>query len=171
MREISFLLTTSPSKNAGYFGETDEQVARKAAAALAAGLRVIVCVGEREAELDRTDEVVRRQLSAAVEPIGPDDADRLVVAYEPVWAIGTGRNADPAHAGGTMGLIRDRLEEVYGAEVAARVRVLYGGSVNAANVASYVELSSCAGCLVGGASLDGKGFSSMIEAVAGVAAR
>ncbi len=161
------------SERRGYFGETDEQVARKAAAALEAGLRVIVCVGEREAELDagRTDEVVRRQLSAAVEPIGPRDADRLVVAYEPVWAIGTGRNADPAHAGRTMGLIRGRLEEVYGPEVAAQVRVLYGGSVNAANVVSYVELSSCAGCLVGGASLDGEGFSTMIEEVAGVEAR
>ena len=155
------------------FGETDEQVARKAAAALEAGLRVIVCVGEHAADLDagRTDEVVSRQLSAALEPIGRADADRLVVAYEPVWAIGTGRNADPAQAGATMGLIRRRLEERYGAEPAAVVQVLYGGSVNAANVASYVQLAGCAGCLVGGASLKLEEFSTMIDAVAGVAAR
>ncbi len=156
-----------------HFGETDEQVGRKAAAALEAGLSVIVGVGEHEADLDagRTDEVVRRQLSAALEPVGPGDADRLVVAYEPVWAIGTGRNADPAHAGRTMGFVHGCLEEVYGAELAAQVRVLYGGSVNAANVASYVELESCAGCLVGGASLQVVGFSTMIEEVAAVAAR
>jgi triosephosphate isomerase len=160
------------SERRAHFGETDEQVGRKAAAALTAGLRVIVCVGEREEHFDggRTEEVVREQLAAALRPIQADDAGRLVVAYEPVWAIGTGRNADPAHAGATMGAIRRGLEGALGPAAAERVRVLYGGSVNAANVASYVELEGCAGCLVGGASLKVEEFSSMIESVARVAA-
>jgi triosephosphate isomerase (TIM) len=158
------------SERRGHFGETDEQVARKAGAALEAGLRAIACVGEREEELDagRTEEVVRRQLAAVLERVAGADASRLVVAYEPVWAIGTGRNADPAHADRTMGVIRSALDVAFGAG-AATVRVLYGGSVNAANVSSYVELGSCAGCLVGGASLKVQEFSTMIEAVARVA--
>ena len=164
-------IITGHSERRTHFGETDEHVARKTAAALAAGLRVIVCVGEREEELDagRTEEVVRGQLSAALEPLSAEVADRLVIAYEPVWAIGTGRNAEPAQAGATMAVVRARLEEAFGAEAAARVRVLYGGSVNAANVASYVELAPCAGCLVGGASLRVEEFSTMIDAVAEVA--
>jgi triosephosphate isomerase (TIM) len=164
-------LIVGHSERRAHFGETDEQVARKAAAGLEAGLRVIVCVGEREEELDagRTEEVVRRQLGTALEPLAAADAARLVVAYEPVWAIGTGRNAEPEHADATMGVVRGALEEAFGAEAAALVRVLYGGSVNAANVASYVELGTCAGCLVGGASLKVEEFSRMIEAVARVA--
>jgi len=155
------------------FDETDEEVGRKAAAAQAAGLTVIVGVGEREEQFDagRTEQVVRTQLAAALAPLRAGDADRLVVAYEPVWAIGTGRNADPEHAGATMGLVRRELDDAFGSEAAAAVRVLYGGSVNAANVTSYVELESCDGCLVGGASLKVEEFSAMIGAVASVEAR
>jgi len=161
------------SERRALFGETDEQVGRKAAAALEAGLRVIACVGEREDEMDagRTEEVVRRQLGAVLAALPAAESHRVVIAYEPVWAIGTGRSAEPAQAGATMGVVRHGLEEAFGAEAAGRVRVLYGGSVNAANVTSYVELESCAGCLVGGASLKAAEFSTMIEAVARVAAR
>jgi triosephosphate isomerase len=161
------------SERRGHFGETDEQVARKAAAALEAGLRVIVCVGEREDELDagQTEHVCRTQLAAALAPLHAADAGRLVIAYEPVWAIGTGRNADPTHAGATMRVVRRELDGAFGPEAAAAVRVLYGGSVNAANVASYAELESCDGCLVGGASLKVQEFSTMIGAVASVEAR
>jgi triosephosphate isomerase len=159
------------SERRGHFGETDDVVARKTTAALAAGLRVIVCVGEREDQLDagQTERVVSDQLGAALEPVPAGDAGRLVIAYEPVWAIGTGRNADPAHAGGTMEVVHRRLVEALGADAARQVRVLYGGSVNAGNVASYVELDACQGCLVGGASLKVEEFSKMIDAVARVA--
>jgi len=161
------------SERRGLFGETDEQVARKATAALEAGLSVIVAVGERADEFDSglTEQVCRLQLSAAMQPLQAADAGRLVIAYEPVWAIGTGRNADPAHAGATMAVVRQVLDVAFGREAAAAIRVLYGGSVNAANVASYVELESCDGCLVGGASLKPDEFSTMIGAVASVEAR
>ncbi len=156
------------SERRNLFGDTDEQVARKTAAALAVGLRVIVCVGEREDELDagQTEAVVDRQLDAALGACSAGDAERLVIAYEPVWAIGTGRNADPPHADGMMRLVRRDVEAVVGREASALVRVLYGGSVNAANVGSYVELESCDGCLVGGASLKAEEFSTMIGSVA-----
>ena len=161
------------SERRGLFGETDEQVARKAAAALEAGLRVIVAIGEREDELDAglTEQVCRLQLSAAMETLQAADAGRLAIAYEPVWAIGSGRNADPARAGATMDVVRRELDDAFGREAAAQIRVLYGGSVNAANVASYVELETCDGCLVGGASLKVEEFSTMIGAVASVEAR
>jgi len=150
-------------------GETDEDVARKTAAALEAGLRVIVCVGESEAEFaaGHTAEVVRRQVAEALKQLAASSSERVVVAYEPIWAIGTGRNADPSHADRTMQVIRQCLVQTFDAGAGA-VRVLYGGSVNAANVASYVELAGCDGSLVGGASLRAEEFSRMIAAVAAV---
>ncbi|HZV48383.1 MAG TPA: triose-phosphate isomerase [Candidatus Dormibacteraeota bacterium] len=150
-----------------HFGEDDGMVARKAAAGLAAGLDVILCVGEREEEFvdGRTGAVIERQLRAGLEGVEARGGRRLVVAYEPVWAIGTGRNADPDHAGRTIGLIRRTLVDVLG-RPGQEVRVLYGGSVNAANVASYVGLPTCDGCLVGGASLKAAEFSRMIAEVA-----
>jgi triosephosphate isomerase (TIM) len=158
------------SERRALFGETDEHVARKARAALELGLGVVVCVGEREDEhVDgRTEEVVGGQLRACLGPLNEVDHQRLVVAYEPVWAIGTGRNADPGHAAAVMGLVRGVAAEILGSETAAALRILYGGSVKAANVASYAELDDCDGCLVGGASLQAEEFSAMIGAVAGV---
>ena len=154
------------SERRQHFCETDETVNRKAAAALAAGIKVVLCVGENAEQLDagRTEAVVEEQLRAALRGLDPKlVASSLVVAYEPVWAIGTGRNAEPAHAGRTMGLVRTVVTRESGAE---SVRVLYGGSVKADNVTSYVELADCDGCLVGGASLNPEEFSAMIEAVA-----
>ena len=152
------------------FGETDEGVARKAAAAMKAGLAVIVCVGETllEYESHETEEVVDRQVRAGLAEISADDSTRLVIAYEPIWAIGTGRNADPEHAYKTMRLIRKTVGTVIGAGASRKIRVLYGGSTNAANVVSYVELPLCDGCLVGGASLKADEFGKMIEVTAQV---
>jgi len=158
------------SERREHFCESDETVNRKAGAALAAGLKVILCVGERAEQLDsgETEAVVEGQLRAALAGLDAEAIpERLVVAYEPVWAIGTGRNADPEHAGRTMKLARAVATRESGAR---SVRVLYGGSVKADNVASYVGLEACDGCLVGGASLNPEEFSAMIEAVAGVVA-
>lgn len=158
------------SERRQHFGETDEWVGSKARAALAGGLSVMVCVGEQDAQFEagQTEAVVSGQLRAAIDYLPQGDSGRLAIAYEPVWAIGTGKNADPEHAYRTMSVVRTVLEESFGSEAAGRVRVLYGGSVNAANIGSYVELPDCDGCLVGGASLKPYEFTRMIETVSDV---
>jgi triosephosphate isomerase (TIM) len=158
------------SERRAYLGETDDMVARKAAAALASDLSVIVCVGELDEhyEAGKTDEVVAGQVKAALAGCSADDSSRLVIAYEPVWAIGSGKSADPEHAYKTMRLIRRVVGEVIGAGAARKVRVLYGGSVNASNVESYVELPLCDGCLIGGASLKADEFAEIVRVTAAV---
>jgi len=153
-----------------YVGETDEMVARKAAAALASELSVIMCVGElsEQYEAGTSDQVVTAQVKAGLANCSADDSARLVIAYEPVWAIGSGKSADPEHAYKTMRLIRRVVGEMIGAGAARKVRVLYGGSVNSANVQSYVELPLCDGCLVGGASLDAEEFAHIVKVTAEV---
>ncbi|MEA2629023.1 MAG: triosephosphate isomerase [Chloroflexota bacterium] len=158
------------SERRAYLGETDDMVAKKAAAALACDLSVILCVGELDEHYvaGTGDEVVASQVKAGLASCSADDSSRLVIAYEPIWAIGTGKSADPEHAYKTMRLIRRIVGEVIGAGAARKVRVLYGGSVNAANVESYVELPLCDGCLVGGASLKADEFADIIKVTAGV---
>lgn len=158
------------SERRTYLGETDEMVSKKAAAALAAELSVIVCVGERAEEHDAgtADQVVTAQVKGGLAGCSADDSARLVMAYEPVWAIGTGKSADPEHAYKTMRLIRRVVGEMIGAGAARKVRVLYGGSVNSTNVQSYVELPLCDGCLVGGASLDAQEFAHIVKVTAEV---
>jgi triosephosphate isomerase len=161
---------TGHSERRAYLGETDDMVARKTAAALANELSVIMCVGELDEHYDagKTGEVVTGQVKAGLANCSADDSARLVIAYEPVWAIGSGRSADPEHAYKTMRLIRKTVGEMIGAGAAKKVRVLYGGSVNAANVEAYVELPLCDGCLVGGSSLKADEFSKIVEVTAGV---
>jgi triosephosphate isomerase len=153
-----------------FLGETDEMVARKTAAALSSELGVIMCVGELADHYDAgtSDQVVTAQVKAGLANCSADDSARLVIAYEPVWAIGTGKSADPEHAYKTMRLIRRVVGEMIGAGAARKVRVLYGGSVNAGNVQSYVELPYCDGCLVGGASLDAQEFAHIVKVTAEV---
>ena len=153
-----------------YLGETDEMVSKKAAAALASELSVIMCVGELSEQYNAgtSDQVVTAQVKAGLASCSADDSARLVIAYEPVWAIGTGKSADPEHAYKTMRLIRRVVGDMIGAGAARKVRVLYGGSVNAANVESYVELPLCDGCLVGGASLDADEFAHIVKVTAEV---
>jgi triosephosphate isomerase (TIM) len=143
------------------FGETDEQVGRKLAAALKAGLRPMVCVGETLAEREggRTEQVVTRQVSALLERIGPADWEPVVLAYEPVWAIGTGKNATPYDAAQVHELIRFELGR---RGVPGRVPILYGGSVNQGNVLSLVARQEVDGVLVGGASLDPDGWAELV---------
>ena len=151
-------------------GETDEMVAKKAGAALAAQLSTIVCVGENQEQHDAGQAalVLKSQVTAALALVSADDSKRLVLAYEPIWAIGTGKNADPEHAYKMMRLIRETGGGLIGAQAGLNLRVVYGGSVNAANVEQYVELPQCDGCLVGGASLKAEEFSTMIRNTAGV---
>jgi triosephosphate isomerase len=148
-----------------YLAETDEMIAKKTAAALSCELGVIMCVGELLDHYDegKSDEIVSTQVRAGLANCSADDSARLVIAYEPVWAIGSGRNADPEHAYKTMRLIRKIVGEMIGAGAARKVRILYGGSVKAANVQQYVELPLCDGVLVGGASLDAEEFAGIVK--------
>jgi triosephosphate isomerase len=144
------------------FGETDEQVAKKARAALAAGIIPLVCVGETLAEREsgRTENVIVRQLGALLAVLEPADWGGLVLAYEPVWAIGTGKNATPDDAAQIHELIRMELGRN---SVSGRIPILYGGSVNAGNVASLLSRPQLDGVLVGGASLDPVAWADLVE--------
>jgi triosephosphate isomerase len=142
------------------FGETDEEVGKKVAAAIAADLIPVACVGEKLAERKggRLREVLLRQLDAILAALPADAADRLVLAYEPVWAIGTGVNATAADASQAHALLRERMAERFGPDAAAAVPVLYGGSVKPDNAAELLGAEGVDGLLVGGASLDPQGF-------------
>ncbi len=146
------------------FGESDELIGRKCAAAARAGLTPILCVGEQleERERDEARDVVLRQLRAGVEHLTPAQIGAMAVAYEPVWAIGTGRNATPDDAGAMHRVLREALHDIV-AERAASVPLLYGGSVSRGNVAALLAASDVDGVLVGGASLDAEGWSSIVS--------
>jgi len=147
------------------FGESDEGVGRKARAAFDHGLVPIVCVGETlaERESDRTLEVVERQLERGLRQLTPDEASRAVVAYEPVWAIGTGKTATPAQAQDVHAFIRRRVSISHGEPVAAAIRILYGGSVKPDNIASLMAESDLDGALVGGACLKADSFLKIVR--------
>jgi triosephosphate isomerase (TIM) len=144
--------------------EDDALVARKARAVLAGGMRPILCVGEGQAARDagQAEDVVLTQLRGSLVDVEPDDDDRLVVAYEPVWAIGTGRTATPDDAQQMSVAIRAQLAERYGPERAAGVRILYGGSVKPANIRSIMAEADVDGVLVGGASLSAEDFALIV---------
>ena len=144
------------SERRQYFGETDEMVNRKVHAVLAARMTPIVCVGEtlEEREAGQTESKVVGQLKAGLAGVGPDAVAALVVAYEPIWAIGTGRTATPEDAQAVCGAIRAEVAVEHGSSTASSVRVQYGGSVNAKNIAGLMAQLDVDGALVGGASLD-----------------
>jgi triosephosphate isomerase len=153
------------SERRANFAESDKDVNRKVQAALAHGLIPIVCIGEtlEEYEADRTYEVVFRQTKMGLEAIQfneeDDDGSNLVVAYEPIWAIGTGRAATPTDANKVIAeVIRPALGELFGESMAQKIRVLYGGSVNGENAQDFFSQSEIDGALVGGASLKGTDF-------------
>jgi triosephosphate isomerase len=158
------------SERRQYFGETDENVNRKVKAALAYGLTPIVCVGENlaENEAGQTAEVVIRQMRGAYAGLSADDALKTVIAYEPVWAIGTGRAATPAGANAVIGLhLRGALADLYASAVADAVRIQYGGSVTAANAVELMTQPDIDGALVGGASLKPAEFAAIVKAANG----
>jgi triosephosphate isomerase len=158
------------SERRAYFGETDETVNRKVKAAFANGLTPIMCVGETlaENEAGRTAEVVTRQVREGMKGLEVAQAAELVVAYEPVWAIGTGRAASAEGANAVLAdFIRPTLQEMFGSVVAQAVRIQYGGSVNAKNAAEFFAMPDIDGALVGGASLKTVDFMAIVKAAAG----
>jgi len=152
------------SERRSLFGETDDLVARKAEALLARGLGAIVCVGESlaEREAERTLPVCEGQLAGSLARVPDDRAAELVIAYEPVWAIGTGRTATPEIAQEVHGFIRGWLGRRFGEAAAARIRIQYGGSVKPENAAALMAQPDVDGGLVGGASLDPESFAKIV---------
>jgi triosephosphate isomerase len=153
------------SERRQYFGETDDMVNFKLKAALEAGLTPIVCVGEvlEEREAGLTEDVLRRQCLRAFHAISGKKAAQLVVAYEPVWAIGTGKTATPQLAAESHNLIRGEAAKAFGQEFAENLRILYGGSVKPENAKALMAEEEIDGALVGGASLDPKSFAAIVK--------
>jgi triosephosphate isomerase (TIM) len=147
------------------FGETDDDVVRKVAAVLAAAMTPIVCVGEtlEEREAGQTEAKCLSQVGAALEGLTAEQVGGLVVAYEPIWAIGTGRTATAGDAQATIGAIRAEVARLHGNAAGAAVRIQYGGSVKPANIAEIMAQADVDGALVGGASLDAEEFSRIIR--------
>jgi triosephosphate isomerase len=147
------------------FGDTNDTVNKRMHAALSAGLVPIVCIGETLAERDRNETmaVLDRQIKESLDGVTGEQLSAMVLAYEPVWAIGTGRNATPAQAGEAHFHIRQRLKQWFGLDASGRCRVLYGGSVKPDNIAKLIAEPDVDGALVGGASLDPKAFFAIVR--------
>lgn len=154
------------SERRQYFGETDETVNLRTKAALAAGMKVILCLGEvKDQRLNGvTDEVVAMQTKLDLKDVTAEELKRVIIAYEPVWAIGTGLTATPEQADETCGVIRATLAKLYGAEVAETVTIQYGGSMNEKNAAELLSKTNVDGGLIGGASLVPEKFTAIVEA-------
>jgi triosephosphate isomerase len=153
------------SERRQFFGETDETVNRKMKAALGQDLKVIFCIGEtlKEREEGKTFSVIERQIAGGLKDIGKEEMKRIVVAYEPVWAIGTGKTATPEQAEEVHRFIRERLERLYSQGIAEEVRIQYGGSVTPENVKGLMNQKNIDGALVGGASLKSDTFSKIVR--------
>ena len=153
------------SERRQFYGETDESVNKKTKAALAAGLTAIVCVGETLAERDggQAESVVKRQLVSGLDGLTVADMERIIIAYEPVWAIGTGKTASPEQAQEMHGFIRRTVIETHGVDIAEKTRILYGGSVKPDNIATLMSQPDVDGALVGGASLEAESFARIVN--------
>jgi triosephosphate isomerase len=153
------------SERRQFYGETDESVNWKTMAALAAGLTAIVCVGEHLADRDagNAQSVVKTQLEGGLSSLTANDLERIIIAYEPVWAIGTGKTATPEQAQEMHGFIRSCLNESHGGPVADSIRILYGGSVKPDNISSLMSQPDVDGALVGGASLEADSFAKIVN--------
>ena len=154
------------SERRQYFGETDETVNKRARAVIAAGLTAIVCVGEtlEEREAGKLVQVIERQMNVGLKDVTAEDCERLVIAYEPVWAIGTGKTATPDQAQEVHALIRSTLAKLVGAETAEKVRIQYGGSMKPSNAAELLAKKDIDGGLIGGAALKAVDFAGIVGA-------
>lgn len=169
VKEFCKYVIIGHSERRTYFGESDETVNKRSLAALANGLTAIVCIGETLAENEsgQTSQVLERQIKQGLKGIPAEQLKRLVIAYEPVWAIGTGRAATGVDANRVVAaMIRPVLREMYGKQVADGTRVLYGGSVTAANAVEFFSQPEIDGALVGGASLKAADFIAIVRAAA-----
>lgn len=153
------------SERRQYFGETDEMVNKKVLSAVAHRFIPIICVGEtlEQREQGITEQVVDRQTRAALKGLTPDVADRVVIAYEPIWAIGTGKTASSNDANEVIGYIRKVVAEVLGNQAAQQMRILYGGSVKPENASELMSMPEIDGALVGGASLKAQDFAKIVK--------
>jgi len=153
------------SERRTFFRETDDLISRKISAAINQGLKPILCIGETLAEREQgaTLTVIAGQIKEGLKNIDPGGIGSTAVAYEPVWAIGTGRTATPEQAQEVHAFIRDTMEGVYGKELAGKLRIIYGGSVSPANIGKLMSEKDINGALVGGASLDMESFSAIVK--------
>jgi triosephosphate isomerase len=153
------------SERRQYFGDTNVWVSKKLHAALSIGLIPIVCVGEslQEREAGDTQNVLRKQFAEGVGALTAEQFSRILIAYEPVWAIGTGRTATPELAAETHGFLRQQAAETFSRELASQLRILYGGSVKPENAKGLMVQDDIDGALVGGASLDAKSFAAIVN--------
>jgi len=153
------------SERRQYFGETNESVQKKIKASLAMGLHPIICVGEalEEREAGRTFDMVKNQVIQCLEGFSPDEMERMTVAYEPIWAIGTGKTATPQQAEEVHAFIREQLGQITNRQVSEEVRIQYGGSVNPDNISDLMVQPNIDGALVGGASLKAESFSRIVK--------
>ena len=154
------------SERRNLFGESDEDVNQKIHAALKHDLKPIVCVGEHleEREEKKTNDVLRRQIQKAFDGVKEEDMENIVIAYEPIWAIGTGKTATADVAGEACGFIRSLIKDLYGSDVADAIRIQYGGSVKPHNIDELLDEEDIDGALIGGASLDADKFITMANA-------
>jgi triosephosphate isomerase len=153
------------SERRQYFGETNSTVNKKIKAALLGGLMPVMCVGESEDEREKgqTFSVVQGQLEEGLQGLGTDEIDRLTIAYEPVWAIGTGKTATTDQAQEVHQFIRVQIQTAYGNSIADALRILYGGSVKGDNIAGLMAMDDIDGALVGGASLEAESFAAIVR--------
>jgi len=153
------------SERRQYFGETDETVNKKVRQALKKGLLPILCVGETlsEREAGKLNEIISRQITGGLKDISSDDMKKVVIAYEPVWAIGTGKTATPEQANEVHALIRQKVKALYSADIAEGLRIQYGGSVTPENVSQLMAKPDIDGALVGGASLKPESFAALVN--------
>ena len=153
------------SERREYFGETDETVNKKIKSAFANGLKPIVCVGEtlEQREAGKTEEIITNQTKLALEGLTNDQVQNTIVAYEPIWAIGTGKTATSEDANNSIKAIRNKIAEIYGSDVADQVIIQYGGSVKSSNAKELFSTSDIDGGLVGGASLKAEEFSKIVN--------
>lgn len=153
------------SERRQYFGDTDETVARRASAALAGGIIPVICVGEslEQREQGIALRVLAEQLAGSTRGIPADSAENIVIAYEPVWAIGTGKTATAADAQEVIGFLRKELGKLFSEKVAKQIRILYGGSVKPGNIGELMSCPDIDGALVGGASLDAASFADIVN--------